>query len=73
MLGIYYKPIRVGNFWNNNYIEYESNGDINKNLSVKEYLNEIKGREREREREREKEREREYLNEIIVRERERIS
>ena len=23
----YYKPIRVGKFWNNNYIEYESNGD----------------------------------------------
>ena len=20
----YYKPMRVGNFWNNNYIEYES-------------------------------------------------
>ena len=29
-------------FWNNNYIEYESNGDRNKNLSVKKYLNEIK-------------------------------
>ena len=25
-----------------NYIEYESNGDRNKNLSVKEYLSEIK-------------------------------
>ena len=25
----YYKPIRVGNFWNNSYIEYESNGDRN--------------------------------------------
>ena len=23
----YYKSIRVGNSWNNNYIEYESNGD----------------------------------------------
>ena len=22
----YYKPMKVGNFWNNNYIEYESNG-----------------------------------------------
>ena len=33
----YYKPIRVGNFWNNNYIEYECSGDRNKNLSVKEY------------------------------------
>ena len=31
----YHEPIRVGNFWNNNYIEYESNGDRNKNLSVK--------------------------------------
>ena len=37
----YYKPIR-GNFWKNNSIEYESNGDRNKNLSVKEYLNKIK-------------------------------
>ena len=26
----YYKPKRVNNFWNNNYIEYESNGDRNK-------------------------------------------
>ena len=31
----YYKPIRVGNFWNNNYTEYESSGDRNKILSVK--------------------------------------
>ena len=23
----YYKPKRVSSFWNNNYIEYESNGD----------------------------------------------
>ena len=23
----YYKPKRVNNFWNNDYIEYESNGD----------------------------------------------
>ena len=30
----YYKPIRVSNFWSNNYIEYESNGDRNKTLSV---------------------------------------
>ena len=22
----YYKPIKTGNFWNNNYIKYESNG-----------------------------------------------
>ena len=31
----YYKPLRAGNFWKNNYTEYESNGDGNKNLSVK--------------------------------------
>ena len=30
----YQKPTTVGNFWNNNYIEYESSGDTNKNLSV---------------------------------------
>ena len=37
----YYKPMMVGNFWNSNYIEYESNGDKNKNQSVKEYSNKI--------------------------------
>ena len=40
--GDHYKPIGVGNFWNNNCIEYESNADRNKNPSLKEYLNEIK-------------------------------
>ena len=35
----YYKPVRISNFWNNNYIEYKSNGD--ENLSVKEYFNKI--------------------------------
>ena len=39
----YYKPVRVGNFWNNNYIKYESNADKHKiKESIKEYLNEIK-------------------------------
>ena len=38
----YYKQIKVGNYWSKNYIEYESSGDKNKNLSVKEYLNKIK-------------------------------
>ena len=38
----YYKPVRVSNFWNSNYIEYESNGNRNKTLSVEEYLNKIK-------------------------------
>ena len=26
----YYKSVRVGNLWNNNYIEYESSGDRKK-------------------------------------------
>ena len=34
--------IRVGNFWSNDFNEYESNGDRNKTLSVEEYLNRIK-------------------------------
>ena len=37
----YYKPVRVSNFWSNNYTEYESNGDKNK-TSVQEYLNKIR-------------------------------
>ena len=37
-----YKPVKVSNFWSNNYIEYESNGDRNKTLSVEEYLNKIR-------------------------------
>ena len=35
----YCKPVRLSNFWSNNYIEYRSNGDRNKTLSVEEYLN----------------------------------
>ena len=30
----YYKSKRVGNFWNNNYIKYESNGANNRNSSL---------------------------------------
>ena len=37
-----YKPVRANNIWGNNYIEYESNGDKNKTLSVKKYLNETR-------------------------------
>ena len=37
----YFKPKTVNNFWNNNCIEYESNGDKNRNLSLDEYLNKI--------------------------------
>ena len=36
------KPKIVSNFYNNIYIEYESNGDRNRNLSLDEYLNKIK-------------------------------
>ena len=38
----YHKPVRVNNFWGDKYIEYESNGDRNKCLSVEEYLNKIR-------------------------------
>ena len=31
----------VSNFWNNNYIKYESNGNKNRNLSLDKYLNKI--------------------------------
>ena len=37
-----YKPGRVSNFWSNNYVEYGSNGDRNKSLSVEEYINKIR-------------------------------
>ena len=38
----YYTPIRVSNFWSNKYIEYKSNDNRNKTLSVEEYLNKIR-------------------------------
>ena len=38
----YHKPVRVNNFWINNYIEYESNTDRNRTISVEEYLNKIR-------------------------------
>ena len=38
----YYKPKRVSYFWKNNYIQYESNSDRNKDLSMEEYFNKIK-------------------------------
>ena len=37
----YYKPVRISNFWSNNYIEYKSNGDNNETLSVEEYPSKI--------------------------------
>ena len=33
----YCKPKRVRSFWNHNYIEYESNGDKNRDLSLDEH------------------------------------
>ena len=38
----YYKPIRIGNASSSNYIEYKSNGDKDKTLSIKKYLDKIK-------------------------------
>ena len=38
----YYKPIKTNDAFNSNYIEYESKGDENKNVSIKEYLNMIR-------------------------------
>ena len=38
----YYKPVSVGYFLSNNYIENERNSDRNKTLSVKEYLNKMR-------------------------------
>ena len=37
----YYKPVRVSNFWSNNYIENESNSDRNKTPSAEEYLDKV--------------------------------
>ena len=37
----YYKLVRIGNFWSNNYNEYKSKGD-RKTLSIEEYLNETR-------------------------------
>ena len=33
------KIIMLKNVWRNNYVEYESNGDKSKTLSLEEYLN----------------------------------
>ena len=40
--GNYYKTIRTKGSFNNNYMEYESRGDKDKNLSPKEYLDIIR-------------------------------
>ena len=38
----YYKPIKTNNAFNGNYIEYQSKGDKDKNLSPKEYFDMIR-------------------------------
>ena len=38
----YYKPIKTNDAFNSNYIEYESKGDKNKTLSIRECLNQIR-------------------------------
>ena len=38
----YYKPVRAGNFWSRNYIEYESNGNKNKTPSIEKYFTKIR-------------------------------
>ena len=39
--GIKQKTIWRKNFWNNNYTEYESNGDSDKDLTLEEYLDKL--------------------------------
>ena len=34
----YYKPVRVGNFWSDSYVEYESKIDRNKQYQLKNNL-----------------------------------
>ena len=38
----YHKPMRVNNFWSNNYVEYEINGYRNKHYQLKKYVNKIR-------------------------------
>ena len=38
----YYNPVRLNNFWSNDCIEYKSNGDKNRILSVEVYIDKIR-------------------------------
>ena len=38
----YYKPIKTKGAFNNNYVEYESRGNKNKNLLLEDYLDTIR-------------------------------
>ena len=37
-----YKPVRIGNAFSSNYIEYKSSADKDKSLSINDYLDETK-------------------------------
>ena len=37
----YYESKRISKFWDNNYMENESNGGQNRNLSLDEYYNKV--------------------------------
>ena len=36
-----YKPVKIGNAFSSNYIEYKSNGGKDKALSIKDYFDKI--------------------------------
>ena len=38
----YYEPQKIKGAFNDNYVEYENNGDKDKRLSIEEYLNMIR-------------------------------
>ena len=38
----YHKPVSANNFWSNNYIEFKSNGNRFKTVSVEEYLDKVR-------------------------------
>ena len=38
----HYKPVKIGNAFSRNYIEYKSNGDKDRTLLITNYLGEIK-------------------------------
>ena len=38
----YYEPIRISKAFSSNYVEYKTNGDKDKTLSVKKHLNKIR-------------------------------
>ena len=44
--GDYDKPVRVGTFLNNNYIEYESSSARNTTVSIEEYLSKVRPKKR---------------------------